>query len=105
MRPSRAGGLRQGLADIYKVRDVVSGTHMEYHRITIPRGKEVVLADLTGPGKVTYWYITDDTDGKLYPGLVLKVFWDDEPARASTCRWPTSSGPWAATPSTTSRRP
>ncbi|MES2661068.1 MAG: glycoside hydrolase family 172 protein [Verrucomicrobiota bacterium] len=40
-------------------------------------GKELVIADLKGPGKVTYFYITDDTVGKWYPGLVLKVFWDD----------------------------
>jgi hypothetical protein len=69
----------QGLADLYKIRDGVSGTHMEYHQVRIPRGQETVLADLTGPGKVTYWYITDNTFGKLYPGLVLRVFWDDEP--------------------------
>ena len=68
----------QGLADIYKIRDGAYGTHMEYHQVTIPRGKEVVLADLTGPGKVTYWYITDDTNGKIYPGLVLKAYWDNE---------------------------
>jgi hypothetical protein len=38
----------------------------------------MILADLKGPGKVTYFYITDDTVGKWYPGLILKVFWDDE---------------------------
>jgi Protein of unknown function (DUF2961) len=74
------GASGQGLADLYTIRDGVSGTHMEYHQLRIPRGKEVVLADLAGPGKVTYWYITDDTGGRLYPGLVLKVSWDDEPA-------------------------
>ena len=42
------------------------------------KGGERVLADLKGPGKVTYFYITDDTQVKWYPGLVLKVFWDDE---------------------------
>ena len=68
----------QGLADVYKIRDVSSGSHVEYHSIKIPRGSEVVLADLAGPGKVTYWYFTDDTFGKIYPGLVLKAFWDDE---------------------------
>ncbi len=70
----------QGLDDLYKIRDGVAGSHVEYHQVTIPKGKEVVLADLAGPGKVTYWYFTDDSNGKLYPGLVLKVFWDDEPA-------------------------
>ena len=39
-----------------------------------------MLAELGGPGKVTYWYFTDDTSGKLYQGLVLKVFWDEERA-------------------------
>jgi len=34
------------------------------------------MADLKGPGKVTYWYITDDTRSHWYPGLVLKIFWD-----------------------------
>jgi len=75
----RRGPSAQGLDDLYKIRDGVSGTHVEYHQVKIPRGKEVVLADLTGPGKVTYWYFTDDTNGKLCPGLVLRVFWDDEP--------------------------
>jgi hypothetical protein len=46
--------------------------------LEVPKGKETVLADLKGPGKVTYFYITDDTQVHWYPGLVLKVFWDDE---------------------------
>jgi len=36
----------------------------------------MALAEFAGPGKVTYFYITDDTAGKWYPGLVLKVYWD-----------------------------
>ena len=36
------------------------------------------MADLKGPGKITYWYITDSSGGKFYPGLVLKIFWDGE---------------------------
>jgi hypothetical protein len=36
------------------------------------------LADLEGPGKVTYFYITDDTQVRWYAGLVLRVFWDGE---------------------------
>lgn len=68
----------QGLRGLYRINGNVSRSHVEYHQVTIPRGKEIVLADLKGPGKVTYWYITDNTDGKWYPGLVLKVFWDEE---------------------------
>ena len=44
----------------------------------VPKGGEVTLADLKGPGKITYWYTTDDKNGQWYAGLVLKVFWDDE---------------------------
>ena len=68
----------QGLGDLYRVRDGVSDTHMEYHEVQLPPGKEVVLGDLKGPGKITYWYITDSSGGKFYAGLVLKVFWDNE---------------------------
>jgi hypothetical protein len=68
----------QGLHDLYRIRDGVSETHMEYHEVKLPAGKETVLGDLKGPGKITYWYITDDSNGKFYPGLVLKVFWDGE---------------------------
>ncbi len=68
----------QAVSDLYRITDSVSGTHVEYHRIAIAPGNEVLLADLQGPGKVTYFYITDDTQGKFFPGLVLKVLWDDE---------------------------
>ena len=51
---------------------------MEYHQLQVGKGQEVVLADLRGPGKVTYFYITDDTQVHWYRGLVLKVYWDDE---------------------------
>lgn len=67
--------------DIFRITDGTSDSHVEYHRFDIPRGKEVELANLQGPGKVTYFYITDDNQesGEMfYPGLVLKVFWDDE---------------------------
>jgi hypothetical protein len=68
----------QVAGDLYRIHDGISKTHMEYHQVSIPAGKEVVLGDLKGPGKVTYWYITDSSGGKFYPGLVLKVFWDGE---------------------------
>jgi hypothetical protein len=73
--PARA----QGPGELYRLSDATFDSHVEYHQLTIPRGKEIVLADLQGPGKVTYFYITDDTQRKLSMGLVLKVTWDDAP--------------------------
>lgn len=69
----------QGLPDLYRITGGVSANHMEYHQVNIARGGQFVLADLKGPGKVTYFYITDDTQDRLYAGLVLHAFWDDEP--------------------------
>ena len=66
------------MPDLFRITDGVSRNHMEYHQLRVPKGQEQVLADLKGPGKVTYFYITDDTQVKWYPGLVLKVFWDEE---------------------------
>jgi len=61
--------------------------HVEYHRVDLPPGKEMVLADIGGPGKITYFYYTDDShshasdgSGFMYPGLVLEVFWDNAAA-------------------------
>jgi hypothetical protein len=68
----------QNLSDLHRITNGVSGSHVEYHRVEIGPGKEAPLADLPGPGKVTYFYITDDTQGRFFPGLVLKVLWDDE---------------------------
>jgi hypothetical protein len=68
----------QLLPDLYRITDSVARNHMEYHQLQVGKGQEVVLADLKGPGKVTYFYITDETQVHWYPGLVLKVFWDDE---------------------------
>jgi len=68
----------QGLPDLYRITGGVTANHMEYHQLSIPKGREFVLADLKGPGKVTYFYITDDTQNRLYPGLVLQAIWDDE---------------------------
>ena len=72
------------LQDIFRLTDGSFGNHMEYRKIDLPPGKEFVLADIAGPGKVTYFYYTDDTADQqndkpdvLYPGLVLKVYWDD----------------------------
>ena len=68
----------QDVSDLYRIADHVSQSHVEYHRVDIAQGKEALLADLKGPGKVTYLYITDDTQGHFFPGLILKVLWDDE---------------------------
>ena len=71
-------GNSQELAELYRISSVSFGSEVRWHAIKIAKGKETTLADLEGPGKVTYWYITDDSGGKWYPGLVLKVFWDNE---------------------------
>jgi hypothetical protein len=68
----------QAAAEMYRITDGVTDSQMNFHQVAVPKGREHVLADLKGPGKVTYFYITDDTVGRWYPGLVLKVFWDDE---------------------------
>ena len=65
-------------SDLYRITGGVTRSQMDFRQITVPKGGEQILADFKGPGKVTYFYITDDTAGKWYPGLVLKVFWDDE---------------------------
>lgn len=68
----------QDLSGLYRITDGVSDTHVEYQGLELAPGKEKVLADLAGPGKVTYFYFTDSSGGKIYAGLVLKVFWDGE---------------------------
>jgi len=62
----------QSLQNLYSITDGVSRSYGEYHGFKIPHGKEVVLAELKGPGKVTYFYVTPASD------MVLKVYWDDE---------------------------
>jgi len=69
---------------IFRITDGSFANHIEYHEIDLPPGREMVLADLVGPGKITYFYYTDDShahasegSGFMYPGLVLEVFWDD----------------------------
>ncbi len=70
--------------DIYRITSGTSGSHVEYHDIDLPPGKDFVLADLAGPAKITYFYFTDSSfmrpaqgSGAFYPGLVLKVYWDN----------------------------
>ena len=67
----------QTVPDLYQITGGVTHTQSEFHGFSVPKGGELVLADLKGPGKVTYFYITDNTGGNWYPGLVLKIFWDD----------------------------
>ena len=73
-----ASARAQTTPDMYRLTDGVTRTQMNFHQVTVARGQEQVLADFQGPGKVTYFYITDDTVGKWYAGLVLKVYWDNE---------------------------
>lgn len=71
--------------DIFRIGNGAFANHVEYHRIDLPPGKEYVLADFAGPGKITYFYYTDnshthgvDGSGAMYAGLVLKAYWDDD---------------------------
>ncbi len=81
----------QNAQELYRLTPGQFANHMEYHNINLDPGKEIELADLAGPGIVTYFYITDSSReswaaaragdaGDFYPGLTLKVFWDDEKA-------------------------
>lgn len=74
------------LGDLFRITGGSFRDHVEYHRVNLPPGKELVLANFQGPGKIVYFYFTDDghlhpTDetGFMYPGLVLEVFWDNAP--------------------------
>ncbi|MEI7909970.1 MAG: glycoside hydrolase family 172 protein [Verrucomicrobiota bacterium] len=67
----------QSPADLFRITDASSRTLSGFHQVAVPTGGEVLLADVNGSGKVTYFYMTDDTVGKWNPGLILKVYWDD----------------------------
>jgi hypothetical protein len=67
----------QSTSDLYRITDAMTQSRTEFHQVSVPVGAEHVLADLKGPGKVSYFYITDDSRGRWYPGLVLKVYWDE----------------------------
>jgi hypothetical protein len=76
--------LQAQVNDVFRITNGTFGSHVEYHNIDVPPGKEFVLADFAGPGKITYFYYTDDSNfhasngsGALYAGLVLKVYWDN----------------------------
>jgi hypothetical protein len=68
----------QPVSELYRITPAVSRCQTEFHQVTIAKGQAQTLAELKGPAKITYFYITDDTQGRWYPGLVLKIFWDDE---------------------------
>src|SRR5579872_4353084 len=80
-----AGPAPAQLHDVFRITGGSFDNHLEYHPITLPPGKEFILADIAGPAKITYFYYTDnsyrrpaDGTGFMYPGLVLKVYWDDD---------------------------
>lgn len=79
----------QSPKELYRLSPGQFANHLEYHDINLDPGKEIELANLEGPGLVTYFYFTDSSteafateqareSGNFYPGLVLKVYWDDE---------------------------
>ncbi len=45
--------------DIYRINEGTSDSHVEYKSVNLAPGKTMVLGDLMGPGKVTYFYYTD----------------------------------------------
>lgn len=73
---ARGAATAQSTAELFRITDGVSNTHTNFHNITVPKGGETVLTELKGAGKITYFYITDDTVGRWYPGLLLRVYWD-----------------------------
>jgi hypothetical protein len=73
----------QNVQELYRMSSGQFANHMEYHGIDLAPGQEFELANLAGPGLVTYLYFTDNsgsraTSGGYYPGITLKVYWDDE---------------------------
>ena len=75
---------RAQLDGLFRITDGSFANHVEYHPVKLAPGKEFVMADFAGPGRITYFYYTDDGNGHpndgtgfMYPGLVLEVFWDD----------------------------
>lgn len=76
-----ANSISAQVQDIYQINDGRFADHVEYkiHPISLAPGKELALGDLSGPGKVTYFYFTDSgaPGGVMYRGLVLKIYWDD----------------------------
>ena len=74
--PLTAPAQAQAVSGLDQLNAGVTRSQTDFRQISVPHGSEQPLADFAGPGKVTYFYLTDDTVGHWYPGLVLKIFWD-----------------------------
>jgi hypothetical protein len=68
----------QALDNLYRITDGSTSNAADYQETHIPAGGQIVLADLKGPGKITYFYLTDLDKGRFAPGLVIKAYWDEE---------------------------
>jgi hypothetical protein len=67
----------QFLNELYMQKTGVSATAIHYEVQKIDPGKEIELANIKGAGLITYFYITDNSFGNIYNGLVLKMYWDN----------------------------
>jgi hypothetical protein len=72
------------LEGLFRITGGSFSNYVEYHGVDLAPGQKMVLADVAGPGKITYFYYTDDSHGRanegsgsMYPGLVLEVYWDE----------------------------
>ena len=66
------------LSNLYKITDGVSGVRSKYDRFIIKPREERCIENIAGPGKITFFYFTDNSGGQIHDGLVLKVYWDDQ---------------------------
>ncbi len=66
----------QFLSDLYKHKNGITANAIQYKDVDIEPGKEIELANLKGAGLISYFYITDNSNGHFYNGLVLKIYWD-----------------------------
>ena len=66
----------QFLSDLYKPKGGVTANSIQYKDVVIEPGKEMELANFKGSGLINYFYITDNSEGHFYKGLVLKIYWD-----------------------------
>ncbi len=66
------------LSDLFQINDGISGVRSKYNRFVINPKEEKCIENIRGAGKITYFYFTDDSQGRIYDGLVLKIFWDDQ---------------------------
>jgi hypothetical protein len=66
------------LPNLYQITDGKSAVYCNYDRLILEPNEEKCIANIKGAGKITYFYFTDDSQGNIYDGLVLKVYWDDQ---------------------------